>query len=76
MGSGRAHSHTCKSFEVAIGMAKTSIEVNQNMMQKVGVSLFVCLLMLVTITQVNAQQKKPNVLVIWGDDIGIYNVSA
>src|SRR5262245_10502531 len=22
------------------------------------------------------EQKKPNILVIWGDDIGIYNVSA
>jgi arylsulfatase len=27
-------------------------------------------------TVANAQQKKPNILVIWGDDIGWYNVSA
>ena len=24
----------------------------------------------------NAQAKKPNILVIWGDDIGIHNISA
>ena len=24
----------------------------------------------------NAQAKKPNILVIWGDDIGIFNISA
>ena len=24
----------------------------------------------------HAQQKKPNILVIWGDDIGIHNISA
>ena len=23
-----------------------------------------------------AQQKKPNILVIWGDDIGLWNISA
>ena len=26
--------------------------------------------------QALAQQKKPNILVVWGDDIGWYNVSA
>lgn len=29
-----------------------------------------------TIVQVKAQDKKPNVLIIWGDDIGISNISA
>jgi hypothetical protein len=27
-------------------------------------------------TQVRQQQKKPNILVMWGDDIGQFNVSA
>ena len=35
----------------------------------------VCLWMLVTAVQVNAQ-KKPNILVIFGDDVGYWNVSA
>jgi len=26
-------------------------------------------------TAVHAQQKKPNILVIWGDDIGTWNIS-
>ena len=34
-----------------------------------------CLWMLVTAVQVNAQ-KKPNILVIFGDDVGYWNVSA
>ncbi|MCP2026526.1 arylsulfatase [Flavobacterium sp. HSC-32F16] len=29
-----------------------------------------------TIVQVKAQSKKPNILIIWGDDIGISNISA
>jgi arylsulfatase len=32
--------------------------------------------MLVAAFQLNAQQKKPNILVIWGDDIGGFNISA
>jgi arylsulfatase len=32
--------------------------------------------MLVTALQLNAQQKKPNILIIWGDDIGGFNISA
>ena len=36
----------------------------------------ICLWMLVTAFQLNAQQKKPNILVIWGDDIGMWNVGA
>ena len=28
------------------------------------------------ITPAAAQQSKPNILVIWGDDIGVYNISA
>src|SRR6476620_8744307 len=26
-------------------------------------------------TPANAQQKKPNILIIWGDDIGLWNIS-
>ena len=33
-------------------------------------------LMAVCSDAANAQQKKPNILVIWGDDIGQFNVSA
>jgi arylsulfatase len=46
------------------------------MMQKVGTGLIICLLMLVTAIEVNAQQKKPNILVIFGDDIGYWDISA
>ena len=24
----------------------------------------------------SAQEKKPNILVIWGDDVGVHNISA
>jgi arylsulfatase len=38
----------------------------------------VCILAsaLLAVPVVNAQQKKPNILVIWGDDIGVHNISA
>jgi len=36
----------------------------------------ILLLMSVTALRVNAQQKKPNILIIWGDDIGEFNISA
>ncbi len=36
----------------------------------------ICLGILLTGHQLNAQQKQPNILVIWGDDIGVSNVSA
>jgi arylsulfatase len=36
----------------------------------------VCLWMLITAFQLNAQQKQPNILVIWGDDVGYWNISA
>src|SRR5215470_11486427 len=38
--------------------------------------LLVCLWMLVAALQLTAQQKKPNILVIFGDDIGMWNVGA
>src|SRR5271166_3246066 len=45
-------------------------------MKKSRLPWMICLWMLVTALQLNAQQKKPNILVIFGDDIGYWNVSA
>jgi len=39
------------------------------------VTLAVAFLVLVC-APAQAQQKKPNILIIWGDDIGYWNVSA
>ena len=41
--------------------------------QKFGLT---CLWLCLAALQLNAQQKKPNILVIFGDDIGYWNVSA
>ncbi len=46
------------------------------MVCKVRIASIVLLLMSVTAVRVNAQQKKPNILVIFGDDIGYWNISA
>lgn len=44
---------------------------------KLCIPLLACAMILIgTITSAHAQDKKPNILVIWGDDIGIANVSA
>jgi len=43
-------------------------------MKKTNLITFLCLSMLISIS-INAQ-KKPNILVIWGDDIGQSNISA
>jgi arylsulfatase len=40
------------------------------------IAALLSLLVLVVGLPVRAQQKKPNVLIIWGDDIGQFNVSA
>jgi arylsulfatase A-like enzyme len=45
-------------------------------MKKSRVPWMICLWTLVTALQLNAQQKKPNIIVIFGDDIGYWNVSA
>ena len=45
-------------------------------MKKPRVPWIVCLWMFVTALQLNAQQKRPNILVIFGDDVGYWNVSA
>jgi len=39
-------------------------------------SLFIAVIIVWTGTPAAAQKKKPNVLIIWGDDIGYWNISA
>src|SRR5580698_7481708 len=51
-------------------------EVNQNMLRKARVVSITLLLMSVTAVCVNAQTKKPNIVVIMSDDVGIWNISA
>ena len=36
----------------------------------------ICLGLLASTIQLTAQQKQPNILVIWGDDVGYWNISA
>ncbi len=40
-----------------------------------GITVFVAALMACTATLALAQEEKPNILVIWGDDIGTWNIS-
>lgn len=42
---------------------------------RLGISLIACLGVALGAAGASAQQKKPNILVIWGDDIGTWNVS-
>lgn len=44
-------------------------------MHRISVSKFMIAMLMIS-TSLNAQDKKPNVLVIWGDDIGQFNISA
>jgi len=46
------------------------------MIVKAGRAWIICQLVLVITLQVNAQQKKPNILVIMTDDVGVWNISA
>lgn len=39
-------------------------------------ALIVTGLLAISAAEASAQQKKPNIVVIWGDDIGVHNVSA
>ena len=41
-----------------------------------GVICFMAVVAMSLLSNAHAQQKKPNILVIWGDDIGQFNVSA
>ena len=43
---------------------------------KVLVSAIAAIALTLTVSTASAQQKKPNILIIWGDDIGGFNVSA
>src|SRR5580698_7211940 len=45
-------------------------------MRRFRLPWLICLCMLITSLQLSAQQKKPNIIVIFGDDIGYWNVSA
>jgi len=40
------------------------------------VFVFVCVLVMMAGVQAQAANDKPNILVIWGDDIGVHNISA
>jgi hypothetical protein len=44
-------------------------------MNRPSVLIAVALLAAVTATPVSAQQKQPNILVIFGDDVGYWNIS-
>jgi arylsulfatase len=45
-------------------------------MKTIGISLLAALASAVVAGTASAQARKPNIVVIWGDDIGWYNVSA
>src|SRR5260370_8522673 len=40
------------------------------------VAALAALVLVLTVSTAGAEQKKPNILIIWGDDIGQFNVSA
>src|SRR5271163_3667833 len=46
------------------------------MLNKFRIASIILLLLSCTAIRVNAQEKKPNILVIFGDDIGYSNISA
>ena len=43
---------------------------------KIGIALQILCCSLIGLASVSAQNQKPNILVIWGDDIGVHNISA
>ena len=43
---------------------------------RVLLSVLTLVLALAGFASANAQTKKPNILIIWGDDIGVWNISA
>ena len=46
------------------------------MLRKAAITSIILLLLTVTAVRVNAQQKKPNIVVIMTDDVGVWNISA
>ncbi len=46
------------------------------MFKKCKIGFIFLLVLLWVTTSLTAQQKKPNILVIWGDDVGYWNISA
>jgi arylsulfatase A-like enzyme len=45
-------------------------------MGSLGAAALVLTLAVLGLPKVQAQEKKPNILIIWGDDIGYHNISA
>ncbi len=45
-------------------------------MKKALTSIFAILILIIAFTEAGSAQDKPNILVIWGDDVGITNISA
>ncbi len=45
-------------------------------MKKILFSIFAIFVLIIALTESGSAQDKPNILVIWGDDIGITNISA
>ena len=45
-------------------------------MKKILLSLFVILVSIIAFTEPGSAKEKPNILVIWGDDVGMTNISA
>src|SRR5262249_12435457 len=42
----------------------------------VGIMALVLSCLMLAATDAQAQAKKPNILVLWGDDVGVHNISA
>src|SRR5262245_55585207 len=42
----------------------------------VGITALVLSCLMLAATDARAQAKKPNILVLWGDDVGVHNISA
>ena len=49
---------------------------NQRFTRKLSAVVACAVVALIGASQASAQQKKPNIVIIWGDDIGQSNISA
>ncbi len=45
-------------------------------MKKVVLSILTILTLFIVFTETSSAKDKPNILVIWGDDVGMTNISA